>query len=196
MKLAPEFFYALLALCAVQRIAELVYSRRNVQKTEASTLHASESRTAYAAMVLCHVLFFVLPALEVAHYGVQFPLWASLIAFVDFGLAQALRLWAIRSLRETWNVRAFIAEGQRVVTSGPYAYIRHPNYLAVLAEFVSVPLIGGAWRSMLFLNLIHLPVLLARIRSEERVLRTHTGWAEAMGSKPALFPRSFEPDDA
>jgi len=62
-------------------------------------------------------------------------------------LAQGLRYWSILSLGRAWNARAVVDPDLGFVESGPYRWIRHPNYLAVLLEFLAVPIVFGAWRS-------------------------------------------------
>jgi methyltransferase len=57
-----------------------------------------------------------------------------------FGLAKALKLWAITSLGERWSFRVLVVPGRALVSSGPYRWIRHPNYLAVVGEILGVAL--------------------------------------------------------
>jgi len=61
-----------------------------------------------------------------------------------FGIAKALKIWAISSLGGRWSYRVLILPGAPLVTSGPYRFISHPNYLAVVGEIVSVALIVWA----------------------------------------------------
>ena len=61
-----------------------------------------------------------------------------------FGIAKALKVWAISSLGGRWSYRVLIVPGAPLVTSGPYRFISHPNYIAVVGEIVSVALIVWA----------------------------------------------------
>jgi methyltransferase len=61
-----------------------------------------------------------------------------------FGIAKALKIWAISSLGGRWSYKVLILPGVPLVTSGPYRFIPHPNYLAVFGEIVSVALIVWA----------------------------------------------------
>jgi protein-S-isoprenylcysteine O-methyltransferase Ste14 len=63
-----------------------------------------------------------------------------------------------------------IAEGQTVISTGPYALVRHPIYAAALVMLVGVPLALGSWWGLFALLLI-LPVLIWRLLDEERFLR-------------------------
>jgi methyltransferase len=100
-----------------------------------------------------------------------------------------VRYWAIRTLGASWNARAVVDPARGFVARGPYRFVRHPNYLAMLVECLSIPLVLGAWRSALVLNLLHAWVLARRIRAEERLLFALPGYAETMGTKGRLLPR-------
>ena len=85
-------------------------------------------------------------------------------------LAQALRWWAIAALGPRWNVRIVFVPGEAPVTSGPYRFLRHPNYLAVALELFSLPLVGGAWICAALFSALNAGLLWVRIRAEERAL--------------------------
>ena len=61
----------------------------------------------------------------------------------------ALRYWAIATLGERWNTRVIVVPGAPAVTAGPYRFLRHPNYLAVVVEVAALPLVHGAWLTAL-----------------------------------------------
>ena len=84
--------------------------------------------------------------------------------------AQGLRWWAISSLGWRWNVRVLVVPGAEPVRSGPYRFMRHPNYLAVAAEMVCVPLAGGAWICALVFSALNAAMLAVRIPTEEHAL--------------------------
>jgi methyltransferase len=86
---------------------------------------------------------FVAMALEGAWFGPA-PPWAILAGLTTFGLAKALKLWAVASLGERWSFRVLVLPGRPLVVSGPYRWLRHPNYLAVIGEIVAVALTVGA----------------------------------------------------
>jgi methyltransferase len=140
-------------------------------------------------MVALHAGLIVLPACEVAFLERRPPAALFAVAAGAFVLAQVLRYWAIRSAGIAWNARAVVAPSMRVSERGPYRYVRHPNYLAVLIEFSAVPFGGGAWISWIVLNALHAPVLAARIRGEERLLAGLPDWRARMAHKGRLLPR-------
>jgi methyltransferase len=180
-----------LTLVAVQRILELAWSRRNIHATrQHAEARAAGTPLDWIAMVTVHAALVALPALEFfvlkrgapAHRGI---FWSCVGAFF---CAQALRYWALRSLGRAWNARALVDPLLGVVTQGPYRWIRHPNYLAVLVEFSAIPLAVGAWRSWIVLNAFHTLVLIRRIRAEEALLYAVPGYAAAMHDKPRFLP--------
>lgn len=66
------------------------------------------------------------------------------LGLAAFGLSKALKIWTITTLGVRWTFRIFVLPDQPLVTHGPYAWMRHPNYAAVLGELISVGLIVGA----------------------------------------------------
>ncbi|HET6346370.1 MAG TPA: isoprenylcysteine carboxylmethyltransferase family protein, partial [Myxococcota bacterium] len=84
--------------------------------------------------------------------------------------AQGLRYWAIGSLGRRWNVRVIVLPNVPAVTRGPYRFLRHPNYVAVVLEGMAVPLIHGAWWTAVAFTLANALLLRVRIRCEEDAL--------------------------
>jgi methyltransferase len=97
--------------------------------------------------------------------------------------AQALRVWAIASLGAFWNVRVWVLPGTAPIARGPYRWLRHPNYIAVAAEFVAGPIMFGAWRTALVFSLLNAVAMMVRIPVEERAL----AWA-ATPRDPSISP--------
>lgn len=176
------------ALVALQRLAELVRSRRNLAGFSARARAATGTR-AWVAMVVFHACVLVLPLVEVHALERRAPATLAWSCVALFACAQLVRAWCMRALGSTWNARAIVDPERAVVTHGPYRFVRHPNYAAVIVEIACLPLGGGAWWSALLLNALHPFVLAPRIRGEERLLQALPGYREAMGSKPRFLPR-------
>lgn len=188
---APEAWltFGLPACLAAQRVLELLWSRRNRRAGAALAGTTADAPPAFAAMVLAHVGLVLLPPLEALTFPGEWPAAVRVAALGVYVAAQGLRYWAIRSLGAAWNVRAHVTPALGVSARGPYRWIRHPNYLAVLLEFAAVPLALGSWRSFLVLDALHALVLARRIRREEALLFRVPGYAEAMGPKGRFLPR-------
>jgi len=82
----------------------------------------------------------------------------------------ALRYWVVKSLRWRWTTRVLCLPGERVVCSGPYRWLRHPNYLAVVVEIAALPLVHTAWLTALVFSIANAVVLHTRIRVEDEAL--------------------------
>lgn len=87
-----------------------------------------------------------------------------------FGLAKALKVWAISSLGSRWTYRVLVLPGEPLITAGPYRFIPHPNYLAVVGEIVSVAMIVWAPITGVLATIGFGWLMVARIRIEDRAL--------------------------
>ena len=159
---------AVVGLVALERVAELVVARRN----EAwSREHGGVEHGAghYPVMVALHSGLLGAIPLEATLRRREPPAaWPALLA-VCVG-AQALRWWCIRTLGPRWNTRVIVVPGLAPVTSGPYAVLPHPNYVAVVAEGAALPLLAGAtWTAGVF-SLANAALLRHRIRVEDAAL--------------------------
>lgn len=181
----PTLLYAYLPLLAAERLAELSLSRRNTRRARAAGA-VEAGRGHLAPMVLFHAAFLVGCAVEPLVAPRRWPLAASL-AFLSVALlAQGLRWWAVATLGERWAIRILVWPGAAPVTGGPYRFLRHPNYLAVVAELAAVPLIGGAVYTALAAAALDLALLSVRIPQEERALGD--AWAHAFAGRRRFLP--------
>jgi len=151
----------------VQRVGELVLSRRNLARVLARGGHEVAAGH-FPGFVLLHGAYPVALAVEVAlgaRPGPSWPVWVGL-----WLAAQVLRGAAMHALGDRWNVRIVVVPGEPPVRSGIYRWLRHPNYLAVVLEFVAAPMAFGAWRTALVFSALDAGMLALRIRREERAL--------------------------
>jgi len=177
-------YLGLLALVAVERLAELLVSERNARAALARG-GVEHGRGHYPAMVLMHALFLPSCAVEALLLPAP-PPPAALLAVAAVLLAQGLRWWAVAALGGRWTTRVIVVPDAAPVTGGPYRFLRHPNYLAVVVEIACLPLAWGAWRTALVFSALNAAVLAVRIRAEERALGA--AWAEAFRALPRLVP--------
>lgn len=160
-------YLAFLAVLAAERVFELWLSRRNARAAFARG--GVESGAAhFPVMAAVHTLFLLSCAVEGSLRPFPGALgWAALGGAV---LAQGLRYWAITTLGVRWNVRVIVVPGEALVSSGPYRFVRHPNYAAVCLEMICVPLVHGAWVTAAVFSLANAALLAVRIPAEERAL--------------------------
>jgi methyltransferase len=162
-------FLALVGLVAAQRLTELVIAKRNTR--EALARGGVEVGAAhYPAMVALHTTFLVAAPLEVVIFDRPFqPILASAMLAVLVG-ASSLRAWVIRTLGWRWTTRVICIPNAPLVTSGPYRFVKHPNYVAVAAEIAALPLVHGAWATAIVFSGLNAALLFVRIRTEEKGL--------------------------
>ncbi|MGW5366519.1 isoprenylcysteine carboxyl methyltransferase family protein [Actinopolymorpha pittospori] len=162
--------YALLVVAvAAQRLVEALISRRNA----AWSLQRGGvefGRRHYPFLVVLHVGLLTGCLVEplLAHRD-----FVPLLGWPMFGLllgAQALRVWCISTLGPRWNFRVIVVPGLPRVRSGPYRYLSHPNYVAVVVEGLALPLIHSAWITATAFTVLNVAALSVRIRTEERAL--------------------------
>ncbi|WP_457033477.1 isoprenylcysteine carboxyl methyltransferase family protein [Kitasatospora sp. P5_F3] len=161
----------LILLVALERLAELVVARRNAAWSLA--VGGTEyGRGHYPPMVLLHTGLLVGCLLEPALADRPFlPLLGWPMLALALG-AQALRWWCIHTLGSRWNTRVIVVPGLPLVTAGPYRWLSHPNYLAVVVEGFALPLVHSAWLTALGFSALNLAVLKTRISCEEAALTT------------------------
>lgn len=184
MVISLRLYLALLAGVALERGAELWLSERNARRALGRGA-AEHGRGHYPAMVAVHTAFLLACAGE-ALASPRPPPTAALLALAGALLAQALRWWAVASLGERWSTRVVVLPGARPVTGGPYRWLRHPNYLAVVVEVACLPLAYGSWRTALLFSLANAALLRVRIRAEEEALGP--AWEAAFAARPRLLP--------
>ena len=163
------FLSIFVASIAVQRLLELRLSRGHELALRAKGAY-ERGAGHYPLIVALHAAWLLATLVEGwlrgAELSPSWPLWVAL-----FLGGQVLRYWAILSLGERWTTRVMILPGAPLVASGPYKFVPHPNYLAVVLEIFAAPLMFGAWITAGVFSLLNAGVLLVRIRAEKRALR-------------------------
>lgn len=179
-------YLVLVALVAAERLAELVTARRNAAWSLARG-GREYGRGHYPAMVALHTALLVGCVAEPWATGRPFlPLlgWPALALALG---AQGLRWWCIATLGRRWNTRVIVVPGLPLVGAGPYRLLRHPNYVAVVAEGVALPLVHGAWLTAFGFTVLNLALLRVRIGCEDAAL-TDAGRLRAPTSTAAGAP--------
>lgn len=166
---SSHLYLVLLASVAIQRLQELRWSRRNVEDLVARG-GREYGRGHYREMVAMHAAFLPACALEVMVLDRPFDRLVGIVATVVFLAAMALRFWTLKTLGRRWSTRVIVVPGAQLVTTGPFRWLRHPNYLAVALEMLTIPLIHGAWLTATVFSALNAAVLWVRIRTEERAL--------------------------
>jgi methyltransferase len=190
MGLSVIAFLGLLVAVALLRIVELQISHKHQSEMIARGA-AKVEEPRFRWMVILHTAVLIGAAVEVVFLHRPFiPVLAALM-FAIFLAANAVRWWVIRTLGNHWNVQVMDSARLGVVSSGPFHYVRHPNYAAVFAEMLALPLIHTAWITAVAGSLAHIAVLSQRLSTEEKVLLANQEYRETMGHKPRFLPGVF-----
>lgn len=156
--------YVILAVVALQRIGETAYARRNTRLLlQRGAFEAAPHQYPYfialhAAWLLA--MFAFVPA------GVAID-WYLIGAYVAL---QGARLWIFASLRERWTTRILVLPGAPLVRSGPYRFLRHPNYVVVALEIALLPCAFRAYWIAVVFSVLDALLLWWRVRAEEAAI--------------------------
>lgn len=181
---SAHLYLLLVAAVACERVVELVVSARNARWAFAHGGRESGIGH-YRFMQLFHGAFLAACVAEVFALERPFVPLLGWTCIVAVAAAQALRWWAVTTLGPRWNTRVIVAPGEPV-TSGPYRFVRHPNYVAVMVEILALPLVHGAWLTAIVFGLGNVALLVVRIRVEEAALGST--WATAFARAPRFVP--------
>jgi methyltransferase len=160
----------LVLLVGVERLVEMVVSTRNARWALArGGIETGQGH--YPVMVALHTGLLVGCVAEVWLADRPFlpALGATMVALVV--ACQGVRWWCISTLGRRWNTRVIVVPGLPLVTSGPYRFLAHPNYLVVVVEGVALPLAHTAWLTAALFTTANTALLAVRLREERRALR-------------------------
>jgi len=163
-------WYTLLVLAVgVERLLELVVARRNLRWAQ------ERGGVEYGAghfplMVALHVGLLAGCLVEVWLLDPPWLPWLGWPMLALVVVSQALRWWCIHTLGPRWNTRVVVVPGLPLVTGGPYRYLRHPNYVAVVMEGIALPLVHTAVITAVVFTALDAVLLRHRIGVEDRAL--------------------------
>lgn len=167
--MSDVWYTVLVALVALERLAELVVAKRNLSWSLARGGRET-GFSHYPFMVMLHTGLLAGCLLEVWLGNRSFlPAlgWPMLVLVIA---SQALRWWCIGTLGHQWNTRIVVVPGLPRVTGGPYRLFSHPNYVAVVVEGFAVPLVHTAWLTAIVFSVLNAGLLTVRIRAENVAL--------------------------
>lgn len=164
------WYTVVVALVGLERLVELVVAKRNLAW---SLSHGGREYgfSHYPVMVVLHT--GLLAGSLVEAWLAPRPFYPALFgAMLVLVIAtQSLRWWCIRTLGQQWNTRIVVVPGLERVTGGPYRFLPHPNYVAVVVEGVALPMMHTAWLTAGSFTVLNAVLLRVRIRLEDEALR-------------------------
>jgi methyltransferase len=161
---ANPLVVAILTFVSAQRLSELALARRNTRRLLAKGA-VEVGRQHYFLIVALHALWLLGLWILAPAGSVNLPLLGI------FALLQCARLWVLVSLGERWTTRVIVLPGAPLVASGPYRFLRHPNYCIVAAEILVLPLAFGLVTFAVVFTALNAIILSLRIKQEDAALR-------------------------
>lgn len=162
-------YYLLILAVGLERLAELVVSKRNAEWSFARG--AKEfGRPHYVAMVIIHTALLVGCVVEPWALHRPFIAWLGWPMLGVVALTQLLRWWCIETLGRRWNTRVIVLADAPLVREGPYRLLHHPNYVAVVAEGIALPLVHTAWVTAALFTVANAILLRVRLGVENAAL--------------------------
>jgi methyltransferase len=162
-------YYLLILAVGIERLLELVVSRRNARWSFAQGAREF-GRSHYPVMVVLHSALLVGCVAEPWALHRPFIAWLGWPMLAVVALSQGLRWWCISTLGKRWNTRVIVLPAEPLVKLGPYRWLHHPNYVAVVAEGFALPLVHTAWVTALVFTLANAALLRVRLRVENSAL--------------------------
>lgn len=117
--------------------------------------------------------------------------WVGLLLLIA---GSTLRLWAIQQAGAAFIPHVKVDSKHKLVTAGPYAYVRHPSYLGTLLSYFGIAVLFGSIIGVLALALLVTPAMIFRIIKEEQLLSQRFGeaWRKYQSQTPwHLIPRAW-----
>ncbi|HEV7129836.1 MAG TPA: isoprenylcysteine carboxylmethyltransferase family protein [Ktedonobacterales bacterium] len=169
---APAYIITFVCVIVISRVPEVISAARwrpqrdpTARQVDRGSLVVMSLVTGGGVIVAC--------VLAAVWKGAAIP-WlrpqVTLAGIVVIVLGAALRWWAIFTLGRYFTFEVAVRSTQSVVRSGPYRFVRHPSYTAILIMLLGVAMALTNWASLVAMLAGGLIGLLYRVRVEERAL--------------------------
>lgn len=188
LPLSALLYAGFVAATALERLVEVRVSLKHAAWAFARG-GIEHGKGHYPFMVVLHTALLFGCVAEVWLLDRPFLPWLGGPALGVALACQGLRWWCITSLGPRWNTRVIVVPGLPPIRDvGPYRFFRHPNYVVVVAEGLTLPLVHSAWLTALVFTVLNAGLLYVRIRTEDAALASAVAAAPppATEAPPAL----------
>jgi protein-S-isoprenylcysteine O-methyltransferase Ste14 len=184
MSVATCFVVIFLAVVGLQRLLETFKRRGTIAGQQ-------QMRWSFYAFFILHIAIMAGSLAEFVLSGRSLWWPATAAGLILYVASLVVRNVAIRALGRFWSLQVEIRSEHQLVREGIYNYVRHPAYLAITLEVLSIPLTVNAWWTMVFAAATYVPLLVYRLRVEERALVEKFGdqYRSYQREVGALWPR-------
>ena len=160
-------FFVFISYVILLRIGELLLSKRN-EKWLLQNGAVEYGKKHYPFIVALHILFIISLIIE---YLTQQTVSFSLFFIILYFLILVFKAWVILSLGKFWNTKIYHISNLPLVKKGPYRYIKHPNYMIVIAEIAIIPLAFHLYFTAITFSILNAMMLFVRIKEEDKILK-------------------------
>lgn len=162
-------FFFILGFVVIQRLIELIISKRN-ERWLLSRGAKEFGNKHYKFIVLMHICFFISMFIEYSLQRYHEINTINYLFLVFFIILQLMRVSVLISLGKYWNTKIYRIPGEKLVDKGLYKYIKHPNYVIVICEIFSLPMIFNLYFTAIIFSVFNSLLLIIRIKEENKVL--------------------------
>lgn len=160
----------------IQRLSEMVISNQNEKLLKEKYNAVEVSPKESIRMKIFHILWFISLITEANLKQNYFSGLSSLLIYSVLGFCLAIRFHSMEKLKSFWTIKIFSMDEQKIVTDGLYRYIRHPNYLVVIIEFIFLPLLFKSYFTLIVFSILNIFILKKRIELEEATLMAQSNY--------------------
>lgn len=182
---------AIILFYIIQRVSEMVISRNNEEILQKNFQAQEVDKKESLRMRIFHTLWFVSLIIEA---NIKHSLQSdevSAIIYTILAACLAVRFHTMEKLKHFWTIKVLSLNYQKIITSGLYQYVRHPNYLVVVLEFIFIPLLFKAYFTLFIFSFLNIFILKKRIALEEEALMSHQGYKFFFAEKKRFIPYFF-----
>ncbi|HXH75419.1 MAG TPA: isoprenylcysteine carboxylmethyltransferase family protein [Bacteriovoracaceae bacterium] len=180
-------FYVMILFFILQRVSEIVVGKRNMRNLQNEFL-IRPPQLETQQMIILHAGWFVALIGEFYFLGEEIGTGFFIAGIITLALCQLVRFITMYQIGRDWVPMPVALPNQKIVSSGLFHYIRHPNYLVVMIEIILLPLLGKCYVTAFFFGLLNIFFLLRRIRIEEDALNMIPEYAKVFSMKKKLIP--------
>ena len=152
-------------------VAGLILMKKNPELLKKRLNAKEEEKEQKIVILLSGIMFlaaFVVAGLNFRFSWIVLPMWVSYVSAAVFLAAYALYAEVLRE-NEYLSRTIEVQEDQKVVDTGLYGVVRHPMYMSTLLLFLAMPMVLGSVISLAIM-LAYIPIIVMRIKNEEKVL--------------------------
>ena len=185
-------FAIFIVAVAAERLWETFFTSKEVKPTDSSQDWTMTAVSFYYILMIDFIIieFFFFPK--------TFSILIFILGCFLFIFSLSLRWWGMTTLKDQWAIHA-IAESRlstqrkKLITTGPYGYVRHPIYLGVILELLAIPIISHSFLTLIFVLSVNIPLQILRSKLEERKMVNEFGYdyIKYRNLTPALIPKSL-----